>query len=161
MISIDVTISRTEWETLGDLDALALRATRAAFDVTGGPPEQPVSVSLLFADDAEIRTLNANWRDKDKPTNVLSFPANHPPGMPGPELLGDIILAIETCAREAEEEDKTLLDHTTHLVVHGVLHLLGYDHMSPEEAEEMENLEIETLAVLGIADPYRNSELSA
>lgn len=161
VIVLDISVESAEWEQLGDLEALALRAVNAAYEVTGGPPEAPVSVSLLFADDGAIRTLNANWRDKDKPTNVLSFPANHPPGMPGPELLGDIILAHETCAREAREEDKSLLDHTTHLIVHGALHLLGYDHIEEDEAEEMEALEIEALATLGIADPYRDTEISA
>ncbi|MEN3929732.1 rRNA maturation RNase YbeY [Microvirga sp. W0021] len=143
------------------MEALTLKAVSAAFEVTGGPPEKPVSISFLFADDATIRTLNADWRDKDKATNVLSFPAEHPPGMPGPELLGDIILAFETCQREAQEEEKSLINHATHLIIHGTLHLLGYDHIEEEEAVEMESLEIEALATLGIDDPYKDTEISA
>ena len=88
-------------------------------------------------------------------TNVLSFPANPPPGTPGRQPLGDVALAFGTVAREAESESKTLADHATHLIVHGVLHLLGYDHETEAEAEIMEALEVETLARLGIADPYR------
>ncbi len=161
MIELDISVNSPEWNALSNIEALAQKAAEAAFNVTGGPPEAPVSISLLFADDAEIRVLNADWRDKDKPTNVLSFPASHPPGMPGPELLGDIILAYETCAREADDEGKTLADHTTHLIIHGVLHLLGYDHIEQNEAEEMEALEIEALAALGISDPYADTEISA
>lgn len=161
MIALDLSVASPQWEALGDVEALALRAVSAAFEVTGGLPEEPVSVSLLFADDAAVQTLNADWRDKDKPTNVLSFPAAHPPGMPGPELLGDIVLAFETCAREADEEGKALADHAAHLIVHGSLHLLGYDHIEEAEAVEMEALEVEALALLGIDDPYRDTEISA
>lgn len=160
VLDLDLSIECEGWETGEDLDALALRAVSAAFEVTGGPTEEPVTISLLFADDTKIRSLNADWRDKDKPTNVLSFPAVHPPGLPGPQFLGDIVLAYETCAREAEEEDKTFVDHVTHLVIHGTLHLLGYDHIDEAEAEEMEALEREALATLGINDPYQDTEIS-
>ena len=116
--------------------------------------DEPVSVSLLFADDATIRVLNRDWRGKDKATNVLSFP---PPdtGFPeGPEPMGDIALALETVTREANDEGKPFADHLAHLLVHGFLHLAGYDHETDEEAEEMEALERSILATLAIPDPY-------
>jgi probable rRNA maturation factor len=100
--------------------------------------------------------LNRTWRGKDKPTNVLSFPAPEQPGAAGPRHLGDIALAFETLARESEEESKELAHHFAHLIVHGVLHLLGYDHEVEAEAEIMEALEVKALARLGITDPYRD-----
>lgn len=119
-----------------------------------------LSVNVLLSDDATIKTLNRDWRGKNKPTNVLSFPFAEgemadmplPKGMARP--LGDIILARETLLREAESEQKPLRHHFMHLVVHGTLHLLGYDHMNDEEANEMENREREILADLNIPDPY-------
>ncbi|WP_082652570.1 rRNA maturation RNase YbeY [Aureimonas sp. AU12] len=116
-------------------------------------------VSVTLADDAGVQVLNREWRGKDKPTNILSFPmmALRPGDRPGP-LLGDLILARETCAREAGDEGKAPADHFRHLLVHGTLHLLGYDHESDEEADAMEALEIEILAGLGIDDPYADDE---
>jgi probable rRNA maturation factor len=135
----------------------------------------PVEVSIKLTDDAEVHALNREWRDKDKPTNVLSFPMleqveieqfHHaqpvvPPvkDMPGDAsemelLLGDIILAFETCAAEAEEKNIPVAQHATHLVVHGMLHLLGYDHLEEEEAESMEALEVKALASMGLHNPY-------
>lgn len=109
-------------------------------------------LSVLLCDDAEIRRLNARWRGKDAATNVLSFPAasRHASRL----HLGDIAIAHETVQREAEEEGKSLADHLAHMTVHGYLHLLGFDHESDNDAEEMEGLEREILAGLGIADPY-------
>lgn len=125
-----------------------------------------LSVSLLFAEDAEVHALNREWRGKDKPTNVLSFPmldreellALAPDGPP--ELLGDVALALETCAREAAEKGIALEHHAAHLIVHGLLHLAGYDHETgPADAAAMEAIEIKTLALLGIADPYGDSDV--
>jgi probable rRNA maturation factor len=145
----------------GDWDALAERAARAA---GAGEPllaNPRLIASLLFTSDAEVHTLNREWRQRDKPTNVLSFPmlergelealgAEGPPAM-----LGDIALAYETCAREAAEKGITLDHHATHLIVHGLLHLAGHDHVdSDAQAEQMEALETAILAKLGIADPY-------
>lgn len=117
--------------------------------------------SVQFADDAEVHALNREWRGKDKPTNVLSFPMLERGelltlGAAGPpELLGDIALALETCGREAAEKGVPLERHAAHLIVHGLLHLAGYDHVHDEaEAAAMEALEIKTLALMGIADPY-------
>jgi len=116
----------------------------------------PLEISLVFTDDAEQRVLNRDYRHKDSATNVLSFPNMDDDFVPAgePRLLGDVVLARETVAREAAEQRKSLADHTTHLLVHGVLHLLGHDHQDAEEAAAMEALERHILAGLGIADPY-------
>lgn len=110
-------------------------------------------LSILLTDDEEQRELNKQWRGKDSSTNVLSFPQIEPFG-PVVGLLGDITLARETMEREAVEQGKSLEDHFTHLVVHGFLHILGYDHLSEEEALLMEGLETQILAMLGVEDPY-------
>ena len=130
------------------------------------PASAAIEISVRLATDAEVRTLNAQYRHKDKPTNVLSFPMVQPDlldtiGMnsdDGEVLLGDIVLAYETCAREAGEKAIPLADHATHLIVHGTLHLLGYDHMGESEAQAMEAIEIDTLKSLGLADPYMIEE---
>ncbi|MEY4239366.1 MAG: rRNA maturation RNase YbeY [Pseudomonadota bacterium] len=146
---------RTDWE------ALAERAVAALGAVAPELANPRLSASLLFADDAEVHALNREWRGKDKPTNVLSFPmleredllALAPDGPP--ELLGDIALALETCIGEAADKGVPLADHAAHLLVHGLLHLAGHDHVhSDEEAAAMEALEIKALALMGIADPY-------
>ena len=112
-------------------------------------------LSILLADDSTLQSLNREWRDKDKPTNVLSFPAEDITiGEPAGLMIGDIAISIETASREAALENKMLDAHLSHLVVHGFLHLFGYDHETDEEAEIMENLERRALADLGIADPY-------
>ena len=109
-------------------------------------------LSIVLADDDFVQELNREWRGKDKPTNVLSFPQDDP------MMLGDVILAFETVQREADEQDKRFEDHTTHLVVHGLLHLLGHDHEEDDEAEIMESLEIEILKGLGIKNPYETQD---
>jgi probable rRNA maturation factor len=118
-------------------------------------PAEPVEISLVFTSDDDIRTVNEAWRGQDKPTNVLSFPAFPlaPGGQPGP-MLGDIIMAEETLRREALDLGIPFDDHLTHLLVHGFLHLFGYDHMTDEEAAVMEGLETRILAEMGLADPY-------
>lgn len=110
-------------------------------------------LSIRIVDALEGRELNRDYRDKDYATNVLSFPAELPPGVPLP-ILGDLVLCAPVIAREAQEQGKPLKHHYAHMVVHGVLHLLGHDHMEDAEAEAMEALERQILAKLGIADPY-------
>ena len=125
-------------------------------------PLERAELSLVLADDAMVQELNRQYRGQNKPTNVLSFAAlddeDAPEPTDGPLLLGDVIIAYETTAAEAEAEGKSLSDHLSHLVVHGVLHLLGFDHMEEDEAEEMEGLESSILGMLGIADPYRTDD---
>jgi probable rRNA maturation factor len=145
----------SEWE------ALSARAAGALAEVAPELANPRLSVSLLFTSDAEVHALNREWRQRDKPTNVLSFPmlgraelvALAPEGPPA--MLGDIALACETCAREADEKGIPLEHHAAHLVIHGLLHLAGYDHeLGEREAEAMEALEVKALALIGVADPY-------
>jgi probable rRNA maturation factor len=161
VIAVEVVAEDERWAALGDEDAIALWAERAvaAALAASGEADLAREVSLLLADDARVRVLNRDFRGKDKPTNVLSFPAPDGPAPPGPQPLGDIVLAYETVVREANDEGKTLADHATHLVVHGTLHLLGHDHEEERAAERMEALERQALAHLGIADPYRDMDM--
>ncbi len=115
-------------------------------------------IAVLLADDARVKAVNHQWRARDKPTNVLSFPGALPERISQAPFLGDIILAYETTAAEAAAEEKPLEHHMMHLVVHGVLHLLGYDHMTPDDAERMESLESAILSSLAIPDPYAGSD---
>lgn len=155
---VDLIIEDPRWEALG-LDALAERACGAALDHLGVAGAE---ISLLACDDARIAGLNAEFREKPAPTNVLSWPseergAEEPGGDPLPPEdleLGDIAIAWETCAREAGESGKEMPTHVCHLLVHGTLHLLGYDHIDDKDAALMEGLEVEILGKLGIADPY-------
>ena len=150
------------WPASDEWEAMAERAAAAVAEVAPELDNPRLSTSVIFTSDEEIHALNREWRDRDKATNVLSFPMltrdellDLAPDGP-PVLLGDIALAHETCAREAAEKGVTLTDHATHLLVHGLLHLAGHDHeTSTEDAEAMEALEVKALAVLGIADPYR------
>jgi len=152
-VDIDLMIEAGNWPEEAALLRLVGRAAAAAFAETGVRGHSELSV--VFSDDAHIRTLNAGWRGKDKPTNVLSFPAfPHVKGGSLPPMLGDIVLAAETVAREAALEEKPLENHISHLVIHGLLHLVGYDHETDAEAEEMEAIERAALARLAIPDPY-------
>lgn len=163
---VDLLIEDPRWETAG-LPALADAAARAIFDVLH-LPRDGYAISLLGADDARIAVLNADFRGKPVPTNVLSWPAEErAPATPGampkpprpghadaPEELGDIALAYETCQVEAEQQAKPFAHHVQHLVIHGILHLLGYDHIDDRDAARMEAAEVRALAALGIPDPY-------
>jgi probable rRNA maturation factor len=154
VIEIDIAIEGGDWPADDALRELASRAVGAALAEIG-IAEASSELSLLFTDDAHIRTLNRDWRGKDKATNVLSFPAAEIDAHAKlPPLLGDIVLAQETVCAETALEQKPLEHHLSHLVVHGFLHLLGYDHETTEEAEEMERLERRALARLAIPDPY-------
>ncbi len=164
MLTVE-THAATPWPDALDWDARAGEAVTAALALTpyaslvNAAPL--VEISVRLTDDAEVHTLNRDFRGKDKPTNVLSFPqvqddlldtlANSDDGE---ILLGDIVLARETCAREAADKGISLTDHATHLIVHGTFHLVGYDHMDDASAASMEALEVKALASLGIANPY-------
>ncbi|MES2027851.1 MAG: rRNA maturation RNase YbeY [Pseudomonadota bacterium] len=150
------------WSAEADADAVIHRAIEAAAAMIDTDTAD-AELAIMLTDDAGIRTLNQNWRGIDKPTNVLSFPALQPPeGADEPDdmprMLGDIAIAYETTRREADEEDKTFANHLSHLAIHGFLHLVGYDHEKDDEAEEMEALEREILATLGIPDPYADQD---
>jgi probable rRNA maturation factor len=159
-MDLDIDIE-APWPAGHDWAALAECAVAAARQVAPELSNPRLSASLLFTSDAEVQTLNRQWREKDKPTNVLSFPmlerdellelASEGP----PELRGDVSLACETCMREAEDKGVPLEAHAAHLIVHGMLHLAGLDHeISAGDAAAMEALEIKALALMGIADPY-------
>ena len=150
------------WRKLADVEALVERAAEAALTVPSSTPTRPVrptsrdyDVTVLLTDDDAVRDLNARFRDKDAPTNVLSFPA---PETAHPHL-GDIALAHGVCAAEAAEQGKPLAHHLSHLVVHGVLHLLGQDHQDDGPAEAMEAMERDILSTLGVPDPYRQGHV--
>lgn len=154
-VDLDILVEAGAWPDEAELCALAEAAVGAALDelaLSGGASE----LSLVFTDDEHIRALNAGWRGKDEPTNVLSFPAFPPKKGSArlPPMLGDVVLAFETVAREAALEEKPFDHHLSHLLVHGLLHLLGYDHETEAEAETMEALERRILARLAIGDPY-------
>lgn len=154
-MTVSIEVEDEAWAAEPGLEALTHAAVAATLASAAWEDPNCV-VAVLFTDDGSIAEINAEWRGKDKPTNVLSFPTHDdmpvPEGEPRP--LGDIVLAHGVIAREAAEQGKTLRDHTTHLIVHGTLHLLGYDHESDGEAEEMEALETRILKGLGISDPY-------
>jgi probable rRNA maturation factor len=154
-VEIDLLVEGGDWPPEPELETMVHEAVAAAMAETGAVAAQAPELSVVFADDAHVSKLNAQWRGKDKPTNVLSFPAFPPKrGAALPPLLGDIVLAAETVSREAALERKPVRHHITHLVIHGFLHLLGYDHETGEEAEEMEAVERRALARLAIPDPY-------
>jgi probable rRNA maturation factor len=147
-----------EWDSSRSWQSLASKAAEAAIAESAFPDltmsGRPVEISVLLTGDEEVRTLNSKWRGKDKPTNVLSFPQKR--GL----LLGDVILAAETVAREAALASKPLEDHMAHLIIHGFLHLLGFDHEAEADAEKMEQLERVALKRLGISDPYAPATLT-
>jgi probable rRNA maturation factor len=171
---IVVAVRSARWKaTVPGAQALCRRAAKAALEAAQGPGGRrpapgpgrcagPVELGIVLEDDRFVQALNRDYRGRDEPTNVLSFPAwepgeakGGPPRPAGAALaLGDVVVAYETVARQAAEQGKRIQDHLCHLVVHGVLHLLGYGHDTEEEARAMEALEVAALAGLGIADPY-------
>ena len=168
---VDTVIEDDRWLAV-ELEALADRAVRAALGEIG-LPQVGLTLCVMGGDDARIAGLNAAFRGKPVPTNVLSWPAwDLSPEQPGaapdvpevgsaekPESLGDIALAWETCAKEAGAAGTPLAHHATHLIVHGLLHLLGYDHLTDADAARMEALEVRILATLGISDPFEGAEM--
>jgi probable rRNA maturation factor len=149
-LSLDLRIADPRWEALGDPDALAAAVLGRAASHMKSAGE----LAILFTDDAEMRALNSQWRQRDKPTDVLSFSSDQPE-IPGqPQYLGDIALGYETALRDAEMMHRPFEGHVSHLLIHGFLHLLGYDHIETEDAQVMEPIETEILASLGWPDPY-------
>jgi probable rRNA maturation factor len=161
-LQLDLDIEIDGWPGPTDWADLAERALEAAGKVAPELANQRLSASVLFTVDEEVQALNREWRMKDAPTNVLSFPMIERADLiamsvdGGPEMLGDIALAWETCRREADDKRIPIEHHAAHLLVHGLLHLAGHDHQADGEAETMEALEIKALARMGIADPYAN-----
>lgn len=171
-IVVDCSVQAAAWRArLPRPKAVAVKAISAALAAAGIPVStkavRSLEISLVLADNAFVQTLNRDYRGKDKPTNVLSFPAmeadelEHLGGISGEQgdenaeiLLGDIVLALETVELEAQLAEKSVKDHFCHLVVHGLLHLIGYDHEHDRQAEQMEKLETSILATMGVADPY-------
>ena len=159
---MDLDIDIDGWPGPTDWADLAERAHEAVEAVAPELGNQRLTASVLFTVDEEVQALNREWRMKDAPTNVLSFPMMTRSELlaltddGGPEMLGDIALARETCLREAEDKGISIEDHAAHLLIHGLLHLSGRDHADSTEADAMEALEVRALALLGIADPYGN-----
>ncbi len=163
-LDIAVSVEGGGWPQEAQLEPYVRRIleTATGFLASGMGQPFPASgceISLLFTDDEAMRRINGRWRSRETPTNVLSFPAIPvvPGSMPGP-LLGDIVVAYETVIREAKDLEIPFDNHLTHLLVHGLLHLLGYDHMSDAEAQQMESLETRILAELHLSDPYEDSD---
>lgn len=162
-LSLDIAIAKADWrEAVPDIEAHCRQIAEVAF-LKGAEADlisRPVEAGFLLTDDDAVQELNRDYRGKDRPTNVLSFAALDdedslpPEGMP--VLLGDIVMAFDTVRREAEEEDKPIQQHFSHLIVHGMLHLLGYDHETDGDAREMESLESAILLGLGYPDPYQD-----
>lgn len=160
-LEVDLSVEAGDWPPEETLRYWIEKATAASVEVADLEPIAGSEISFVFTDDVSIRKLNREWRDKDKPTNVLSFPGSDPEkGVYGP-LLGDVVFAFETVRREADEMGIEFHNHLTHLTIHGVLHLFDYDHQDEEEAEVMETIEKAILASLNIDDPYADRPLAA
>jgi probable rRNA maturation factor len=151
-MNLTTEVEAGDWQSISHFEACVLRAAEATLS-----PHEKRSVHILFTDDDAMREINREWRGFDKPTNVLSFPAAAHP-VPKGEVahLGDLVLAWQTVTFEAAAQNKTIADHTSHLIIHGLLHLQGLDHETEAEAETMEARETSILAGLGIADPYQS-----
>ena len=168
MISVDVSISDPRWDHIcRDAETMAEMAVKATFEFSPSGREMiqlgvMPEVSIVLGNDDLVQTLNREYRDKNKPTNILSFALLdtddgwQPPGGPGPCALGDLVVALETLQRESSEENKLFHNHFAHLIVHGTLHLLGYDHMADSDANEMETIEIQILKELDVPNPYKD-----
>jgi probable rRNA maturation factor len=160
LTTVDVLIESEAWRELPDAEVIARRAIASAAASIAGIRHGNAELSVLLCDDETIAALNGRWRGQEKPTNVLSFPTLPVSGAASREdapeyvSLGDIAIAYGTLVREAAESGKTASAHLSHLVVHGFLHLMGYDHETDAEAEQMEHLERDILARIGVADPY-------
>jgi probable rRNA maturation factor len=158
-LTIDVNTADPAWDGLLPDAAAIAREMAAASWRAAGADTQPAELSVLLADDATVQRLNRDHRGQDRPTNVLSFPLGDPiSGETSPVMLGDVVLASGVVAREAVTQNKSVAAHFRHLMVHGVLHLLGYEHETDTDADEMESLEVTILAGYAVPDPYRQRE---
>ena len=160
ILALEVTVATGGWrEAVVAPEEVAARAARAAYTAASPDFGRSSEATLVLTDDAEVQILNRDYRDEDRATNVLAFPAFNEDDisrLPAdvPLILGDVVIALETATAEARAEAKTAADHLSHLVVHGMLHLLGHDHKTDDEATIMERLEVDILDQLGVADPY-------
>jgi probable rRNA maturation factor len=154
-LSVDLVVSDERWNDVPDLHRCIVLAQAAYAQLA--VESEPREVVIAFGADDEVHQLNRTYRGKDKPTNVLSFPTA---GTTDSGLIGDVILAYETCAEEAEQRGLTMSDHACHLALHGVLHLLGQDHEDDDDAVAMEAMETRLLAAIGIADPHAGDLLN-
>ncbi len=161
-INIDISVTCLLWrEAVSEVEDICRQAVRAAVLATLKLSTMTIAqaeVSLVLSDNTFIQGLNRQYRNIDRPTNVLAFPGNDPQmnASPMPIVLGDVVVAFESALAEAREENKSLADHLRHLVVHGTLHLLGFDHQNDADADEMETLEIKVLSSLGVGNPYKD-----
>jgi probable rRNA maturation factor len=154
--SIDIRVASSLWDVQPQAEQTvrdAIEAAAAALSTADG------EVSILLTDDSAIRALNRDWRGIDKPTNVLSFPAAKTTATAGAKMVGDIVIAYETLCRECDDEDRVFLHHLAHLTVHGFLHLIGYDHQTETQADEMEGLESKIMRRMKMPDPYLARDL--
>jgi probable rRNA maturation factor len=162
---IDISVQDPEWKVLGDVEQIVREAASITLTAAIMPKfayGRQLEVSIVLANDDLVQVLNREYSNKDKPTNVLTFATldSEEPAIEGILNLGDVFMAYQTIARECQEQGKFLLDHVKHLTVHGVLHLLGYDHQTDEEATDMETLEIRILERLGVQNPYTETEFN-
>ena len=157
LMEIDFLTDDEAWRALPEREAQAHAAIRAVFEVLQSPAPE-AELSLVFTSDQAVAELNRVWRGKAEPTNVLSFPAAGGAWPGAPRALGDIVLAAGVVSREARTSGKPLANHTSHLIIHGLLHLVGYDHEDDARAEAMERLEAEVMARLGLPDPYEGAQ---
>jgi probable rRNA maturation factor len=159
-VVVDVGVDSSVWtEVLPDAEETVRRAVTAAFAAATLTARPDAELSVVLAEDSAVQALNRDFRGKDQPTNVLSFPGVEADATATAHHLGDVILGYTTVAREATDEGRPLDHHLAHLVIHGVLHLFGYDHMTDDEAEEMESHERAALASMGIPDPYADTDV--
>lgn len=158
-LEIDISLQDPMWETIPDVEKLVHRAVETAINSAHLPREvadKDLEISIVLANDDLVQVLNKEYRGQDKPTNVLTFASidNDEPQIGDEYNLGDVILSFQTLERESQEQDKFMNDHFFHLLVHGTLHILGYDHIEEDDANTMETLEIRILEKLGIQNPY-------
>lgn len=153
-VAIGVERGSALWDRFPEAEAVIASAVLAIFDEAKLSARPDAELAILLSDDYYVRELNSKWRGKNTATNVLTFPAFEPEELEDAPMLGDIVLAFETIDREASDEAKSVTDHLSHLVIHGVLHIFGYDHLDDDEAEDMEAIETRALARLGVAAPY-------